>query len=74
MEIRVFCDPFQLGDTSHIRRVRADRPAEGRGWLGLRANRDYLVTGLRHLPLLPPLLILALLLGGLLLAWRREGA
>ena len=57
-----------------IRRVRPDRAAVGRDWLGLRANRDYVVTGLRQVPLLPPWLVLALLLGGLILAWRREGA
>ena len=57
-----------------IRRVRPERVAAGRGWLGLRANGDYIVTGVRQIPLLPPLVVLALLLGGLILAWRREGA
>ncbi len=62
------------GGLPAIRRVRPDRAAVGRNWLGLRANRDYVVTGLRQVPLMPPLVVLALLLGGLILAWRREGA
>ncbi len=62
------------GGLPEIRRVRPDRATVGRNWLGLRANGDYVVTGLRQVPLMPPLVVLALLLGGLILAWRREGA
>ncbi len=56
--------------------VRAIRPGgrtAGRGWLGLRDNRAYRVTGIERTPLLPPWLALAL--GAALLAWlwRREG-
>lgn len=67
---------FWLADRGipDIRRTKPDRPASGRGWLGLRANGDYVVTGVRQIPLLPPLIVLALVLGGLILAWRREGA
>ena len=67
---------FWLADAGlpEIRRVRPDRPAQGHEWLGLRQNGDYVVTGIRQLSLLPPLLILALLLGALIFAWRREGA
>ena len=61
-----------------IRRVRAGRDAggrepNGRGWLGFRANGDYVVTGVPQGPLLPGLVLFALALGTLVLAWRREG-
>jgi len=55
-----------------IRRVRPDSGAHGRGWIGLRANRDYTVTGVREIPLLPPLALLLLICGALVVAWRRE--
>jgi hypothetical protein len=61
-----------------IRRVRAGRDAggrepTGRGWIGFRANGDYVVTGVTQVPLLPGLVLFALALGTLVLAWRREG-
>ena len=56
-----------------LRRVAADRTTAGRGWLGLRTNDRYLVTGASQLPLLPAILALALLLGSLTFAWYREG-
>ena len=62
-----------------IRSVRPGRLTTGRGalarttWLGFRANRDYVVTGIREVPLLPAILVLLLGLGALLWAWRREG-
>jgi hypothetical protein len=61
-----------------IRRVRAGRDAggrepNGRGWIGFRANGDYVVTGVTQVPLLPGLVLFALALGALVLAWRREG-
>ncbi|MEQ8815886.1 MAG: hypothetical protein RLO51_02815 [Thalassobaculum sp.] len=56
-----------------LRRVSADRAAAGRGWFGLRANGDYVVTGVLTIPALPAALALLLLLGGLLMTWRREG-
>ncbi len=56
-----------------IRRVGAERSVAGRGWIGLRANQDYVVKGVTEIPLLPPLLALILAAGTLLLAWRREG-
>ncbi|MSP67252.1 MAG: hypothetical protein EXQ96_03955 [Alphaproteobacteria bacterium] len=55
-----------------IRRTRPGRSAEGRGWIGLRANHSYLVTGIRQVPLLPVLLVLSGLLALVVLAWRRE--
>ncbi len=56
-----------------LRKVRAGRSAAGRGWLGLIERRRHLVTGLDQHPLLPAWLLLALALGGLLVAWRAEG-
>ena len=56
-----------------FRRVSPDRPAEGRGWLGMVAHGDYLVTGIRRIGLMPGLAVLALALATLMLAWRREG-
>ncbi len=56
-----------------FRRVRPDRLASGSGWMGLVANRDYRVTSITEVPLLPPLAVLLLGVGVLMLAWRREG-
>lgn len=56
-----------------IRRVAAGGEMAGSSWLGLRQNRDYVVTGLRQVPLLPVWLALGLTIGLLLLTWRREG-
>ena len=62
-----------------VRLVRSGRQTTGRSgltqtaWLGFRSNRDYIVTGIREVPLLPALLVLLLGLGALMLAWRREG-
>ena len=61
------------GTIPEIRRVAPERAASGRGWLGLRANGDYIVTGVHETPLLPGLLALFLALGTFILAWRREG-
>jgi uncharacterized membrane protein len=56
-----------------IRRVAPGRTASGEGWLGLRQNGDYLVTGFSEMPLLPGIAALLLTIGLLLAAWRREG-
>jgi hypothetical protein len=61
------------GSIPDIRRVGPDRTASGRGWMGLRQNGDYVVTGVSEMPLLPGLFALLLALGAFLLAWRREG-
>ncbi len=45
----------------------------GGGWIGLKRNGDYVVTGIRELPLMLGFLALALALLPLLAAWRREG-
>ncbi len=61
------------GPVPEVRRVDPDGRAAGRGWIGLRANGDYIVTGMNETPLLPGFLALLLAVGAFLLAWRREG-
>jgi len=56
-----------------IRRPGPGRTLAGRGWLGLRANGDYVVHGVDEIPLLPGLLALVLALTTIISAWRREG-
>ncbi|MEQ9639667.1 MAG: hypothetical protein RIM84_06535 [Alphaproteobacteria bacterium] len=56
-----------------LRRVQRERDRTGSGWLGLVENREYLITGVAQYPLLPAVLALLLVLGGMMLAWRREG-
>ncbi len=55
-----------------IRQVEPGRAASGPGWIGLRKNGDYIVTGVQAANLLPAPLLLALLIGALALTWRRE--
>lgn len=55
-----------------LRRVRPGGSTSGRGWAGLRANGDFVVTGVSKVPLLPPFAALALIGATLVLAWRRE--
>jgi hypothetical protein len=61
------------GGGPDLRRVREDRAAHGRDWLALLQRRDYDVTGVEQIPLLPAAAVLLLAVGGLMLAWRREG-
>jgi hypothetical protein len=61
------------GSLPDIRRTAPDRETAGRNWLGLRANGDYVVTGLSEIPLLPAFAALLLAVGTLIAAWRREG-
>jgi hypothetical protein len=56
-----------------FRRTAPGRVAAGRDWAGLVTRGDHTVTGVREVPLLPALALLALVVGGLLAAWRREG-
>jgi len=77
-EMRVVADA--TGGTLHwladgepsVRQVAPGRRAGGRGWMGLRENGDFIVTGVRDIPLLPGLVVLLLVLGLAALAWRRE--
>jgi hypothetical protein len=57
-----------------LRRTDPGQEAAGSGWIGLQRRHDHLVTGIAATPLLPPWLALPLILGLLVLAWRREGA
>jgi hypothetical protein len=56
-----------------IRRVRPGRAAADANWIGLRANEAYAVRSTRQTPLFHPAIALALIIGGLMLGWRREG-
>ncbi len=57
----------------NVRLVRPGRDTAGRDWLGLVANRSYIVTGIERTPLFPALAVLLLALGALMMAWHREG-
>ena len=56
-----------------IRRTRPERDAAGDDWMGLVQQGDYVVTGVRQIPLLPAALVLLLFVGGAMAAWYREG-
>jgi hypothetical protein len=59
--------------TPGLRLVAADDTAGGPGWIGLRGNGAHVTTGVDLTPLLPGWAALGLLLGCLLIAWKREG-
>ena len=56
-----------------VRHTKPGRDASGRGWIGLRKNDAFVVSGVSQVPLLPGLLVLLLAVGGLMGAWWREG-
>ena len=60
-------------DIPELRRTEPDRSASGSAWVGLERRHDHLVTGVASLTLLPAWAALPLLLGLMVLAWRREG-
>ena len=60
-------------DLPEVRRTEPDRSAVGSSWIGLERRHDHLVTGIASLTLLPAAIALPLMLGLLVLAWRREG-
>lgn len=66
---------YWLGEdgTPDIRMVDPGRATAGGSWLGLRANGDYVVTGVRDIPLMPAAAALILIVGAMMVAWRREG-
>ena len=70
-------DLERRGATMALYRPRPDRDQFGPGWLGLRANGAYVVSGVGDTPLVSARLGLALalvsVLAALLVAWRREG-
>jgi hypothetical protein len=61
------------GAGPELRRVRPGRAMTGRDWMGLAQRGDYDVVGVETTPLLPGVLVLLLGIGGLMVAWRREG-
>ncbi len=56
-----------------LRRTRANADAAGRAWAGLRRNEAYVVVDSERTPLAPALLAVALILGLVGAAWKREG-
>ena len=60
-------------DVPQVRRVGLGENSVGQGWIGLVANQRYRVGALVQAPLLPVLLMLFMLLGSILMAWRLEG-
>jgi hypothetical protein len=55
-----------------IRRVRGDRVAEGRSWIGLVRREAFAVADVRLMPLAPGWLMLLITAGLLVAAWRVE--
>ena len=64
---------FIADGTPELRRTEPGRETYGSGWIGLPRRHDHVVTGLNAIPLLPPWAALPLLLGLVVVAWRREG-
>jgi hypothetical protein len=60
-------------DVPVLRRTEPDRSAAGGSWIGLERRHDHVVTGIASLTLLPSWAALPLMLGLIVLAWRREG-
>jgi hypothetical protein len=60
-------------DLPELRRVWPGEAASGSGWVGFERRGGHVVTGVARLPLLPAWAALPLILGLLLLGWRREG-
>ncbi|PJK31385.1 hypothetical protein [Minwuia thermotolerans] len=65
---------IRLADTPEpsLRRVGPGDRAAGRGWYGLVENEAYDVTGISRAPAVPPWVLVILMLGLALFAWRRE--
>jgi hypothetical protein len=60
-------------EVPELRRTEEDRSASGSAWIGLQRRHDHVVTGVAALELLPGWLSLPVMVGLLVLAWRREG-
>jgi hypothetical protein len=60
-------------DVPELRRTEDDRAASGSAWIGLQRRHDHVVTGVAALELLPGWLSLPIIVGLMVLAWRREG-
>ena len=66
--------PGAAPDVPELRRTEPDSVASGGSWVGLQRRHDHIVTGITGLALLPAWAALPLMLGLLILAWRREGS
>jgi hypothetical protein len=60
-------------DVPDLRRTEEGNAASGSAWVGLERRHDHVVTGVAALELLPGWVSLPMMVGLLLLAWRREG-
>ncbi len=67
------CTGSAGAEVPELRRTEEDRSASGSGWIGLQRRHDHVVTGVAALQLLPGWLSLPIMVGLLVLAWRREG-
>ena len=61
-------------DVPELRRTEPDSAASGGSWIGLERRHDHIVTGITALALMPAWIALPLMLGLLVLGWRREGS
>jgi hypothetical protein len=61
-------------DVPELRRTEPDSTAWGGSWVGLERRHDHIVTGITALALMPAWAALPLMLGLMVLAWRREGS
>ncbi|HET6234956.1 MAG TPA: hypothetical protein VFE41_08325 [Acetobacteraceae bacterium] len=66
--------PGAAPDVPELRRTEPDNVASGSSWIGLERRHDHIVTGITALALLPAWIALPLMLGLLVLGWRREGS
>ena len=57
----------------NVRFVKSGRDTAGRNWIGFERNEQYLVRSLKQTSLMTAALALALILGGLVMGWYREG-
>ncbi len=62
----------ELGRAPTLRSVRPGRDSAGDRWAGLRRNGGYVLQAVTQVPLLSPWIALPLMIGLLLLGWRRE--
>ena len=60
-------------DATAIKRTDADAAQQGWGWLGLRRNGQYRLTGSEAYPLWPAWAALTMILATMMWGWRREG-
>jgi hypothetical protein len=61
-------------EVPELHRTEPDSAASGGSWIGLERRHDHIVTGITALALLPAWVALPLMLGLLVLGWRREGS